>query len=403
MQFKKPLSCAVLALMALTSVAEARSLRGDGVPAEVPPESFTGNQYIDSRGCVFIRAGVDGATNWIPRVTRDRKLVCGFQPTNTGGSTAVAAVDEPELIELTPTAPTTTTQTTSTQTVATATTVATVSVAAAPRKATVRSKPVVLPSLTPRTATPVLAAPAQPVAAQVTGGCSNMPAQSRKYLQHPTGDVRCGSQAQAIRGGLGAPSAGYQMPGYQDHDGKMVVATGGVTGQPAVPGAVAPGTHIIPKHLYQSHQYAVHSGEPPEGYRHVWTDDRLNPYRGVQTFEGQQAMAQVWDTSKPLMKAPKYKAPATNYSVSTRGAPAGNTMVLTPNTYVQVAAYGSADDAQRVAQRVRKLGMPVRIGRMSQGYGEVRLVLMGPFYNSHDAQNALSKARSAGYANAYIR
>ena len=92
-----------------------------------------------------------------------------------------------------------------------------------------------------------------------------------------------------------------------------------------------------------------------------------------------------------------------NYSVSTRGAPAGNTMVLTPNTYVQVAAYGSADDAQRVAQRVRKLGVPVRIGRMSQGYGEVRLVLMGPFYNSHDAQNALSKARSAGYANAYIR
>lgn len=395
MQFKKPLSCAALALMALTSVAEARSLRGDGVPAEVPPESFTGNQYIDSRGCVFIRAGVDGATNWIPRVTRDRKLVCGFQPTNTGGSTAVAAVDEPELIELTPTTPTTTTQTVATTTASVA--------APAPRKTTVRPKPVVLPSLTPRTAAPVLAAPAQPVATQVTGGCSNMPAQSRKYLQHSSSNVRCGSQAQAIRGGLGAPSAGYQMPGYQDHDGTMVVANGAVSGQPAAPGSVAPGTHIIPKHLYQSHQYAVHSGEPPEGYRHTWTDDRLNPYRGVQTFEGQQAMAQVWDTSKPLMKAPKYKAPAANYSVSTRGAPAGNTMVLTPNTYVQVAAYGSADDAQRVAQRVRKLGVPVRIGRMSQGYGEVRLVLMGPFYNSHDAQNALSKARSAGYANAYIR
>ncbi len=53
-----------------------------GVPAEYPPESYGANQYIDSRGCAFIRAGIGGLTEWIPRVARDRNQLCGFQPTN---------------------------------------------------------------------------------------------------------------------------------------------------------------------------------------------------------------------------------------------------------------------------------------------------------------------------------
>ena len=77
--------------------AEAQSLQSVGPPAELPPASFEGRQYVDSRGCVFVRAGVDGAVSWVPRVSRDRQLVCGQTPTRVP-ATAVARDPEPVII-----------------------------------------------------------------------------------------------------------------------------------------------------------------------------------------------------------------------------------------------------------------------------------------------------------------
>lgn len=66
---------------------QAQILDKSAVPAEFPPESFTGNQYVDSNGCIFIRAGISGNVTWVPRVGRDRKQICGYQPSAAGVGT----------------------------------------------------------------------------------------------------------------------------------------------------------------------------------------------------------------------------------------------------------------------------------------------------------------------------
>ena len=58
-------------------------------PAELPPASFAGEQFVDSTGCVFLRAGSYGAIKWVPRVTQQRKLVCGFEPSFASSKTTV--------------------------------------------------------------------------------------------------------------------------------------------------------------------------------------------------------------------------------------------------------------------------------------------------------------------------
>lgn len=65
----------------LGTAALAQDLRDAPPPAELPPESFGGSQYVDSKGCAYIRAGVSGVTTWVPRVSRSREQLCGFQPT----------------------------------------------------------------------------------------------------------------------------------------------------------------------------------------------------------------------------------------------------------------------------------------------------------------------------------
>lgn len=51
---------------------------GPDDPAEWPPEGFRAAQYIDSRGCVFIR---DGDGPWHPRLAPDGGRICGYPPT----------------------------------------------------------------------------------------------------------------------------------------------------------------------------------------------------------------------------------------------------------------------------------------------------------------------------------
>lgn len=67
---------ALVWLLALAGVAGAEPLK----PAELPPAGYAGLQYVDSKGCMFARAGNGTEVLWIPRVSRKGVPVCGNPP-----------------------------------------------------------------------------------------------------------------------------------------------------------------------------------------------------------------------------------------------------------------------------------------------------------------------------------
>jgi hypothetical protein len=62
------------------SAVQAQAFLSTEVPAEFPPASFRAAQYVDSRGCVYVRAGASGVVNWVPRINRQRQHICNAQP-----------------------------------------------------------------------------------------------------------------------------------------------------------------------------------------------------------------------------------------------------------------------------------------------------------------------------------
>lgn len=450
-----------LGLGILGGAAGAQTLANASPPAEFPPASYKGKQYVDSRGCVYIRAGIDGNVTWVPRVTRNRKQVCGYQPSLPNAQAALPSAPAPrddEVVEIR----------NDPQPSATATATAPAAqpkpsrprrqaggLFGTPRKApsgaakpsagpaptVFNSKPA--PKATPkpkRVARPVMLAPAPaPAAASTPARVPRRPAPEPTVV-------------------LASPSA----PAPQ----VVVVAPRRSASN------VSERTRVVRRHIYEARQgwinLPVPSGyktvweddrlnprraerdlrpnlaqarpRPPQGYREVWEDQRLNDRRAAGTANGEAAMDRVWQRTMPrqLVKPPRAvrivtrpntrSKPNSPYwetevaarpaqqqaelvtRVSTRSAPVvapvtpRQTKAKNPKpSYVRVATYGDDASARSVARALARQGLPMRLGSLKRNGATLRVVMAGPFATAEQANSALRRLNKAGYKARLLR
>lgn len=403
----KLVSVAVLATVLGTASVQAQSVGKLGGPSGLPPAGFKGQQFVDSRGCVFLKAGYGGQTSWVPRVGRDRKALCGFpptfgpQPTIEVATAAEEAAPAPVVMAQAQPQP--------------------VAVAPAPVVMAAQPKVYAAPVMqvapvavyVPQVQQPAPYAKQAPVQGYEVASGAGASGKIGCFTSAPVAErvkLRNGGTAVVCTRGDGTMT-GWRSPIYANGTGvgaslsdPVQVARGNIGAQGG----------YVPQVDYAA---AVPVAKPPKGYKTAWKDDRLNPQRGKGTAEGWAQQAQVWTedvpaklvADQPVTKRKKvvYAQQSSSVTISTKGqaatAPVTKKKASAGGAYVQIGTFGVPSNAEGAASRLSGMGLPVARSKITSGGKPMQIVLAGPFGSAADAQAALSMARGAGFGDAFIR
>lgn len=409
------LSGAVILASFAAMPAFAQSVAAVGGPAENPPAGFSGQQYVDSRGCVFMRAGFGGQVTWVPRIGPDRKPLCGEVTPSQAAARLAAGDSAAPMQNVGAPMNTVASNLPNTRQTGVFEPIAVPGMdGAAPRRTTVQM-PVLPPVSAPRAGGPAanVGMAADYAAGQTVSGAGACPA-SAPVLQ--TLPLRTGGTVSVCTRGDGTATgwvsprvstvggAIRNVPGQQVGYGQVAM-TGG-SGYGAVSGQ--------PRAYVQT----VIAGQPviaqrpaPQTYEAAWSDDRLNPYRGLGTATGWAQQAQVWTQKVPAQtledvarkKAQRKGAAAPQTRVTASTMSAAGQIAAGGQIYVQVGTFGQPANAQNAAGRLAGMGLPVASSQGMRGGQVLVAVMAGPFASAADASAALAMARQAGFADAFIR
>ncbi|WP_372837719.1 SPOR domain-containing protein [Phaeovulum sp.] len=395
MRYSTGLSAAVLGLAQVVS-GSALALEVNS-PADVPPSGYSGRQFVDSEGCVFVRAGVGTAVNWVARVDRNGVHLCGYQPTFGASATAVAPAPAPAQSAPAASAP-----------------MPTIALTSAPPPVGLTPRPVVAvaPVASAAPATPRPAAEAVP-GAYVSPYAVPMAGAGAAPL--PTiVEATTVTNAQSVCPNLSPVAQRYMLS-----DGRHVVRCGPQTSDPVgyINGAGVPGLQVAGSTSQFAAVPVARTGSAPQvamippipaGYAPAWDDDRLNPYRGVSSASGPAQMARLWTDTVPARMVPvavdnSYSAPLLQVAYSGKSSATDAPLPAASARLVQVGTYLQPANAEAARGVLRALGLAVQNAHVVQGGRNYQVVYAGPFASADALAAALAAARSAGFSDAFAR
>lgn len=369
MQLFRVVSAAFVAAVFSAAPMIAQPLAQIAGPREQPPADYSANQYVDSAGCVFMRAGVGAAVTWVPRVNRERRLVCGYPPSLPGGATTAVAAEPPRPAAEALPAEASPADAAPPEVPAAA--VAVVPVPSPPAATAPATAPAAIPAAIP-TATPASSSPAAVITAAAA------PAAPAR-VQRPARLVTQGPIAGAA---TVCPDPRPVAQRFLLSDGRRVTRCGAPVEDAVgyLNGLGAPGLSVAPGPASATEArraLALDRG----AYRVVWAKGDLARRQTVPT------------------PAARTSAGASSAAAAT---PPASSMAGRPY-YVQVGAFAVAANADRSVARLKALGLPVAVARERKGSQPLRTVLAGPFGAADAAAEARARLRAAGYPEAILR